>query len=272
MAMIASIISSNEPELIAAAEAARLGSNKSRLHNIHRKRWIIAQAKYFKVSLPFMTRFVKLMNMSREDKPQCVSHLVYAFRDTRQGLCEITRNRILQSIIEHWIKKKYIQKVTKQTDKGSFKGFVTTEKGWWPVKETVFKSHSFSTQLSKKVAVTGDYYVRMVNSHLDKCIETKQLEEMPLLIYSSRTVLMNKCEDIQYRIDHNVSAFKAGIYQKVQKASENKIGFIARSPDDDRGRGYKLFPEEDIIADKALRYSVKSATTDPINGDTVEPI
>lgn len=270
MAMIATIINSNEPELMAAAEAARLGSVKSHIHNKNRKKWIIAQAKYFKVSLPFMTRFVKLMNMSREDKPQCVSHLVYAFRGTKS--CEITRNRTLRSIIERWITKGYIKKVIKQTDKGSFKGFVTTEKGWWPVKEVIFNAHSFSTKLSNRVAVTGDYYVRMVNKSLDKCIETKHLEEMPLLVYSNRTILMDKCEDVQYRVDHNISAFKAGIYKKVQKASENKIGFIARSPDDDRGRGYKLFPEEDIIADKSLRYAVKSATTDPINGDTVEPI
>ena len=273
MAMIANIISSNEPELMAAAEAARLGSTKSHLHNIHRKRWIVAQARYFKVSLPFMVRFVKLMNMSREDKPQCVSHLVYAFRGTKQGLCEITRNRVLQSIIERWIVKGYIKKVTKQTDKGSFKGFVTTKKGWWPTKETVFKSHSFSIQLSKRVAVTGDYYVRMVNHSLDKCLETKRLEEQPLLIYSdNRTYLMNQCEDVQYRVDHNISAFKAEVYGKVQKAAQNKVSFIARSPDCDRGRGYKLFPEEDIIADKSLRYAVKSATTDPVNEDTVEPI
>lgn len=272
MAMIATIINSTEPELVAAAEAARLGSVKSHLFNVHRKKWIIAQAKYFKVSLPFMVRFVKLMNMSREDKPQCTSHLVYAFRGTKQGLCEITRNRVLRSIIERWIKKGFIKKVTKQTDKGSFKGFVTTEKGWWPVKEVIFNQHSFSTKLSKKVAITGDYYVRMVNYSLDKCLETKHLEEQPLLVYSDRTVLMDKCEDVQYRIDHNISSFKAGIYNKVQKASNNKVEFIARSPDDSRGRGYKLFPEEDIMADKALRYSVKSPIADPIKGDTVEPI
>lgn len=273
MAMIATIINSTEPELMAAAEAARLGSVKSHLHNINRKKWIVAQARYFKVSLPFMVRFVKLMNMSREDKPQCVSHLIYAFRGTKAGMCEITRNEILRSIIERWINRGYIRKVVKQTDKGHFKGFVTTNKGWWPVKEIIFSNHEFSTKLSKKVSITGDHYVRMVNTSLDKCLETKQLEEMPLLKYSiKRTDLMDQCEDEQYRIDRNISLYKAGIYKQVQKAAQNKIEFMARSPDDDRGRGYKLFPEEDIIADKALRYSVKSATTDPIDGDTVEPI
>lgn len=270
MAMIANIINSNEPELMAAAEAARLGSTKSHLHNKNRKKWLVAQAKHFHVSVPFMVRFVKLMNMSSEGRPQCISHLVYAFRGTKH--CEITRNNIMRSIIERWIAKGYITKVIKQNDKGSFKGFITTEKGWWPVKESIFNAHSFSTKLSSKVAVTGDYYVRMVNMSLDKCIETKHLEEMPLLAYSNRTILMNKCEDVQYRIDHNISNFKAEIYGKVQKAAQNKVNFIARSPDDDRGRSYKLFSEEDIIADKSLRYAVKSATTDPINGDTVEPI
>jgi hypothetical protein len=273
MAMIASIINSNEPELVAAAEAARLGSTKSHLHNKNRKKWLVAQAKYFQVSLPFMVRFVELMNMSSQDRPQCVTHLTYAFRGTKQGLCEITRNEVLHSIIERWLKKGYICKVTKKTDKGHFKGFNTTDKGWWPTKEVIFNNHTFSTKLSNRVSVTGDYYVRMVNKSLDKCIETKHLEEMPLLKYSvERTNIMNQCEDEQYRIDRNISLYKAGVYSKVQKAAQNKVEFIARSSDDDRGRAYKLFSEEDIIADKSLRYAVKSATTDPINGDTVEPI
>lgn len=272
MAMIATIINSTEPELMAAAEAAKLGSVKSHIHNKNRKKWIVMQAKYFNISLPLMMRFIKLMNSSSEERPQCVTHLVYAFRGTKQGLCEVTRNEVLRSIIERWLKKGYICKITKKTDKGHFKGFTTTNKGWWPVKEMIFNNHTFSTKLSKRVSVTGDYYVRMVNKSLDKCLETKHLEEMPLLRYSERTNLMSQCEDEQYRIDRNISLYKANIYKTVQKAAQNKVEFIARSPDDCRGRSIKMYGTEDVMADKALRYSVKSAVSDPINGDTVEPI
>lgn len=268
MAMIADLI--NVASAGSSSEAiARF--KKVGLHQKNMKRWVRAQAKFFNVSKPVMMRLVRYMNLSSYERPQNLSHISWAFRDSEYGF--ITRREILQKVIERWIKKGYVAHKVKNLDGIEMKGFITTKRGWWPQKEQLFQDDhvSWDCTLSEKVAINGGYYVQKVNKKLDKCLETKHLEEGVDLQWCNGLpdILW---DDFQFRLDNEISDYMLNIYTQVDNECYDNTVFTAKSSDDTRGRSYKIHPQQDIIGDKNLRYNVKSPYTDYIDSNRVEPI
>ena len=263
-------------DLLAVANSATTNEaldkfKKITLHQKNMKRWVRAQAKFFNVSKPVMMRLVRYMNLSSYERPQNLSHISWAFRDSGYGF--LTRREILQKVIERWIRKGYVAHKVKNIDGIEMKGFITTRKGWWPQKEQIFKDDliSWDCGLSEKVIVNGGYYTQKVNKHLDKCLETKHLEEGVDLQWCGH--LPNDLWDnIQYRMDNGISDYILSIYTQMDNEYWKETVFTAKSSDDTRGRSYKIHPQQDIIGDKVLRYSVKSPYVDYIDPDKVEPI
>lgn len=261
--------------ILGTNSGSSLESRRMALHVSHLRKWVKCQARYFGVPSHIMLRVVRFTNMCGPDSPQNLSHIMYAFRDSH--LTRWERNKAIRSIMERWLKKGYIKFQSKELDPdryqvSSFVGFVTTSKGWWPAKEGVFKaSNSWDLDYSAAVALTGGYYNNKVSRHLDKCLETKRLEEDPLLVYDP-SIIPSEMEDIQIRIDNNISEYQYREYSEIEFVGELGITFRAKSPDDPRGRSYKSRHIEDVIGDKIKRQAVKSAVSDPIDLDTVEPI
>lgn len=245
------------------------------LHSLHLRKWVKCQARYFGVPSHIMLRIIRFTNMCGPDNPQCLSHIMYAFRDSH--LTRWERNKVIRSILERWLKKGYIKFQSKELDPdrykvSSFIGFVTTDKGWWPTKEGIFEiPDSWDLDYSSRVDLTGGYYNNKVSRHLDKCLETKHLEEDPLLVYDPN-IIPPQMEDIQHRLDNNISDYQYREYCSIGFVGELGITFRAKSPDDPRGRSYKSSHKQDVIGDKIKRQAVKSAISDPIDLDTVEPI
>lgn len=252
-----------------------LESRRMALRSSHLRKWVRYQARYFGIPSPVMARIVRFTNMCEKDSPQNLSHIMYAFRDS--GMSRWGRNKAIRAILERWLKKGYIRFQSKELDPdryqvSSFTGFVTTNKGWWPAKENVFKtSDNWSLDYSSEVALTGGYYNNKASRGLDKCLETKQLEEDPLLVYDP-SIIPAEMQDIQRRLDNNISDYQYREYAEIGFVGELGITFRAKSPDDPRGRSYKSRHIEDVIGDKIKRQAVKSAISDPIDLDTVEPI
>ena len=268
MAMIA--------DLIAVASAtttneALIRFKKLELRKKHITKWVRAQAKYFQISKPVMMRLVRYMNLSSFERPQNLSHISWAFRDSGYGF--LTRREILQKVIERWIRKGYVAHKVKNIDGIEMKGFITTRKGWWPQKEQIFKDDlvSWDCGLSEKVIINGGYYTQKVNKKLDKCLETKHLEEGVDLQWCNNfpDILW---DDFQFRMDNEISDYLLNIYTQVDNEAYKETVFTAKSSDDTRGRSYKIHPQQDIIGDKVLRYNVKSPYVDYIDPDKVEPI
>ena len=261
--------------ILGTTGSTNLESRRMALHHAHLRRWVKVQARHFHVPSPVMARVIRFTNMCEEDSPQNLSHIMYAFRDS--GMSRWERNKAIRAIMERWLKKGYIKFQSKELDPdrykvSSFVGFVTTNKGWWPAKEGVFKaSDSWSLDYSSGVDLTGGYYNNKCSKGLDKCLETKRLEENPLLVYDP-SIIPPEMEDIQCRLDNNVSDYQYREYCEIGFVGELRITFRAKSPDDPRGRSYKSRHIEDVIGDKIKRQAVKSAISDPIDLDTVEPI
>lgn len=263
-------------ELLSVASAANTNEalvrfKKISLHQKNMKKWVRAQAKHFGVSKPVMMRLVRYMNLSSYERPQNLSHISWAFRDSGYGF--LTRREILKNVIERWIRKGYVAHKVKNLDGVEMKGFITTRKGWWPEKEQIFKDNhvSWDCTISEKVTINGGYYVQKVNRHLDKCLETKHLEEGVDLQWCG-AIPDWLWDDFQYRLDNNISDYTLDIYTQVDNETWNNTIFTAKSSDDTRGRSYKIHPQQDIIGDKVLRYNVKSPYIDYIDPDKVEPI
>lgn len=250
---------------------ALLKFKKIELHKKHVKKWIRVQAKYFHVSKPVMARLIRYMNLSSFERPQNLSHISWAFRDSGYGF--LTRKEVLKNVIERWIRKGYVAHRVKDLDGVEMKGFITTRKGWWPTKEQLFQDDycNWDCTVSDKVIINGGYYVQKVNKHLDKCLETKELEEGVDLQWCGYFP-DDLWDDIQYRIDNEINDYKLSIYSQVDNEYWKETVFTAKSSDDTRGRSYKIHPQQDIIGDKVLRYSVKSPYVDYIDPDKVEPI
>ena len=261
--------------ILGTTNSSSLESRRMALHNLHLRKWVKVQARYFGIPSPVMARIVRFTNLCGADNPQCLSHIMYAFRDSHMSRWE--RNKAIKSILERWLKKGYVKFQSKELDPdryqvSGFTGFVTTSKGWWPAKENVFKaSDSWSLDYSNEVALTGGYYNNKTSRHLDKCLETKKLEEDPVLLYDP-SIIPAEMEDIQQRLDNNISDYQYKEYCEIGFIGELGITFRAKSPDDPRGRSYKSRHIEDVIGDKIKRQAVKSAVSDPIDLDTVEPI
>ena len=261
--------------ILGTTNGSTLESRRMALHVTHLRKWVKVQARHFGIPSPVMARIVRFVNLCRPDNPQCLSHIMYAFRDSQLSRWE--RNKAIRSILERWLKKGYIRFQSKELDPdryqvSSFVGFVTTSKGWWPSKEGVFKTpDSWSLDYSEEVALTGGYYNNKASRNLDKCLETKRLEEDPVLLYDP-SIIPPQMEDIQCRLDNNISEYQYREYSEIQFIGELGITFRAKSPDDPRGRSYKSRHVEDIIGDKIKRQAVRSAISDPIDLDTVEPI
>lgn len=268
MAMIADLISVASA---GSSSEALAKFKKISLHQKNIKRWVRAQAKHFNISKPVMMRLVRYMNLSSYERPQNLSHISWAFRDSEYGF--LTRREILQKIIERWIKKGYVAHKIKNLDGIEMKGFITTKRGWWPEKEQVFKDDhvSWDCSVSEKVVINGGYYVQKTSRGLDKCLETKHLEEGVDLQWCGH-LPDDLWNNIQYRMDNKISDYTLGIYTQVDNEYWKETVFTAKSSDDTRGRSYKIHPQQDIIGDKVLRYSVKSPYTDYIDPDKVEPI
>lgn len=268
MAMICDLLSVASS---ASSNEALVKFKKIELHKKNMKRWIRVQAKHFNISKPVMARLIRYMNLSSFERPQNLSHISWAFRDSGYGF--LTRKEILKKVIERWIRKGYVAHKVKDLDGVEMKGFITTRKGWWPEKEQLFQDDhiAWDCNISKKVVINGGYYVQKINRNLDKCLETKELEEGVDLQWCGYFPddLWN---DIQYRIDNEINDYKLSIYTQVDNEFWKQTVFTAKSSDDTRGRSYKLHPQQDIIGDKVLRYSVKSPYVDYIDPDKVEPI
>lgn len=261
--------------ILGTSGSSSLESRRMALHSAHMRKWVRCQARYFHIPSPVMARIIRFVNMCGTDNPQCLSHIMYAFRDSKMSRWE--RNKAIRTIMERWLKKGYVRFQSKELDPdrykvSSFIGFITTDKGWWPSKENVFKvSNSWDLDYSEAVALTGGYYNNKCSQGLDKCLETKRLEEDPILVYDP-SIIPPQMEDIQQRLDNNISEYQFKEYSEIQFLGELEITFRAKSPDDPRGRSYKSCHKQDIIGDKIKRQAVKSAISDPIDLDTVEPI
>ena len=262
-------------QIILGTTSSNLESRRMALHSSHLRRWVKAQARHFGIPSPVMARVIRFTNMCGPDSPQNLSHIMWAFRGSH--LTRWERNNAIRSIMERWLRKGYVRFQSKELDPdrykvSSFIGFVTTNKGWWPAKENIFKaSDSWSLDYSSEVDLTGGYYNNKCSKGLDKCLETKQLEEDPLLVYDP-SIIPPQMQDIQCRLDNHISDYQYKEYCSIEFVGELGITFRAKSPDDPRGRSYKSSHRQDVIGDKIKRQAVKSAVSDPIDLDTVEPI
>ena len=261
--------------ILGTTNSSNLESKRIALHHTHLRKWVKYQARYFGIPSPVMARIIRFTNLCGADNPQCLSHIMYAFRDSHLSRWE--RNKAIRAIMERWLRKGYVAFKSKELDPdryqvSSFTGFVTTSKGWWPAKEGLFKvSDKWDLDYSAAVALTGGYYNNKCSRNLDKCLETKRLEEDPVLLYDP-SIIPPQMEDIQCRLDNHISDYQYREYAEIGFVGELGITFRAKSPDDPRGRSYKASHVEDVIGDKIKRQAVRSAISDLIDLDTVEPI